>query len=142
MAFIDIFNFKKYFAKPSDSQVARYGHVNALYDTIAPFISSPVTVTQETSLVTAVTANTRCGKIELAGDFNIIDGLDTIFIFNNSEITTNSVILTQISGSSGNGMFTYVAITDITNGSCEIACGVDPNGTGIQNPVLHFLIIN
>jgi hypothetical protein len=142
MAFIDIFNFKKYFAKPSDSQVARYGHVNALYDTIAPFISSPVTVTQETSLITAVTANARCGKIELAGDFNIIDGLDTIFTFNNSEITTNSVILTQISGSLGNAMFTYVAITDITNGSCEIACGIDPNGNGIQNPVLHFLIIN
>ena len=34
MAFIDIFNFKKYFDKPSDSQVARYGHVNALYDTL------------------------------------------------------------------------------------------------------------
>lgn len=35
MAFIDIFNFKKYFAKPSDSQVARYGHVNALYDALS-----------------------------------------------------------------------------------------------------------
>lgn len=34
MAFIDIFNFKKYFSKPSDSQVARYGHVNALYDAL------------------------------------------------------------------------------------------------------------
>lgn len=30
MGFIDIFNFKKYFAKASDSNVARYGHVNAL----------------------------------------------------------------------------------------------------------------
>ncbi len=35
MAFIDIFNFKKYFSKPSDSQVARYGHVNALYDQLS-----------------------------------------------------------------------------------------------------------
>lgn len=34
MAFIDIFNFKKYFSKPSDSQVARYGHVNALYEAL------------------------------------------------------------------------------------------------------------
>jgi hypothetical protein len=34
MAFIDIFNFKKYFRKPSDAQVARYGHVNALYDAL------------------------------------------------------------------------------------------------------------
>lgn len=29
MAFIDIFNFKKYITKQSDAQVARYGHVNA-----------------------------------------------------------------------------------------------------------------
>jgi hypothetical protein len=35
MAFIDIFNFKKYFSKPSDAQVARYGHVNALYDQLS-----------------------------------------------------------------------------------------------------------
>ena len=35
MAFIDIFNFKKYFRKPSDAQVARYGHVNALYDQLS-----------------------------------------------------------------------------------------------------------
>jgi hypothetical protein len=35
MAFIDIFNFKKYFSKSSDSQVARYGHVNALYDALS-----------------------------------------------------------------------------------------------------------
>jgi hypothetical protein len=34
MSFIDIFNFKKYFSKPSDSQVARIGHVNAVYDTL------------------------------------------------------------------------------------------------------------
>jgi hypothetical protein len=34
MAFIDIFNFKKYFSRPSDAQVARYGHVNALYDAL------------------------------------------------------------------------------------------------------------
>ena len=30
MAFIDIFNFKKYITKQSDAQVARYGHINAL----------------------------------------------------------------------------------------------------------------
>jgi hypothetical protein len=35
MAFIDIFNFKKYFSRPSDAQVARYGHVNALYDALS-----------------------------------------------------------------------------------------------------------
>ncbi len=35
MAFIDIFNFKKYFSKPSDAQVARIGHVNAVYDALS-----------------------------------------------------------------------------------------------------------
>ena len=41
MAFIDIFNFKKYFSKPSDAQVARYGHVNALYDQLSANTYTP-----------------------------------------------------------------------------------------------------
>ncbi len=142
MAFIDIFNFKKYFAKPSDSQVARYGHVNALYETLAPYISSPITVTQETSLATAVTANARCGKIELAANFSIATVLDTTFTFNNSEITTNSVILMQLSSDSGTGMYTYIAVTNIQSGNCEVTCGLDINGGAMINPVVHFLIIN
>ena len=142
MAFVDIFNFKKYITKPSDATTARIGHVNALYDTMTPYISSPITVTQETSLATAVTANARCGKIELAGDFGIIDGLDTTFTFNNSEITTNSVILMQLSADSGSGMYTYIAVTNIQSGSCDVTCGLDINGLGMANPVLHFLIIN
>jgi hypothetical protein len=34
MAFVDIFNFKKYITKPSDATTARIGHVNALYDAL------------------------------------------------------------------------------------------------------------
>jgi len=34
MAFVDIFNFKKYITKPSDALTARVGHVNALYNTL------------------------------------------------------------------------------------------------------------
>lgn len=36
MAFIDIFNFKKYITKPSDAATARIGHVNAVYDALLP----------------------------------------------------------------------------------------------------------
>jgi hypothetical protein len=34
MAFVDIFNFKKYITKPSDALTARVGHVNAVYDAL------------------------------------------------------------------------------------------------------------
>lgn len=35
MAFINIFNYKKYFKKTSDANVARIGHVNAVYDALS-----------------------------------------------------------------------------------------------------------
>ena len=57
MAFIDIFNFKKYFSRPSDAQVARYGHINALYDALL----QPEKNYYDVAI-----------KIELDGDTNII----------------------------------------------------------------------
>lgn len=35
MSFINIFNYKKYFKKTSDANVARIGHVNAVYDALS-----------------------------------------------------------------------------------------------------------
>lgn len=141
MAFIDIFNFKKYFAKPSDSQVARYGHVNALYDATQPKIVTGV-ITQQTDLTTSVTLDTYAGRIILAANFSIIDGLETTFTFNNNKIAENSTILLTMSGSSGTAMYSYMTITGIQEGSCDLNIGVDPQGVGIVNPVVHFLIIN
>ncbi len=40
MNFIEIFNFAKYFRKPSDSTVARYGHINALADVALQAVST------------------------------------------------------------------------------------------------------
>ena len=141
MAFIDIFNFKKYFSKPSDSQVARYGHVNAVYDATQPKIVTGI-VTQQTDLITAVTLDAYAGRIILADNFALLGTLETTFIFNNNKITENSTILLTMSGSSGTAMYSYMTITAIQEGSCELNVGVDPQGVGIVDPVVHFLIIN
>jgi hypothetical protein len=90
MAFIEIFNFKKYFAKASDSQVARYGHVNAL----ASRITSPVAYTQETSTGTTVEINSYCGTITLAGP--IPSNTNILFRVNCPLVTETSVILLTV----------------------------------------------
>lgn len=138
MAFIDIFNYKKYFTKNSDANVARIGHVNKLAERV---VSSSV-VTQQTDLLTAVTLDAYAGRIILADDFNFGTSLNTTFTFNNNKITENSIILLTISGSSGGDMYSFATVTNIQEGTCELTVGLDPNGTGIANPVVHFLIIN
>lgn len=72
MAFIDIFNFKKYFNTPSDSQVARYGHVNAVYEALTK--PTPIQVTKGGFFTTlniievTIDKTSDYGIIELAYD--------------------------------------------------------------------------
>jgi hypothetical protein len=93
MAFIDIFNYKKYFKKSSDATVARVGHVNAVYDALQTD-SQPKftvgTVTQTVSNTTAVTINTTAGRIEMVDD---LTNTVATFRVNNSEVTANSIVL-------------------------------------------------
>jgi hypothetical protein len=65
MPFIDIFNFKKYFITPSDSQVARYGHVNGLYDELGPRIKNPGSYTSSDNAGVIVPVTTYSGSINL-----------------------------------------------------------------------------
>jgi hypothetical protein len=139
MAFIDIFNYKKYFAKNSDAQVARIGHVNKLAERV---VSSAV-VTQQTDLITPVTLNAYAGRIIMAADFNGFVGfLDTTFTFNNDKIKTDSIILLTLSGGTASAPFTYTLATNITDGACDLVVGLDPNSGALVDPVVHFLIIN
>lgn len=69
MAFIDIFNFKKYFSKPSDAQVARYGHVNALYDQLsANTYTSPYK-----SYVVQFNSDVSAGTVDFSVVYNDLD---------------------------------------------------------------------
>jgi hypothetical protein len=148
MAFIDIFNFKKYFLKPSDSQVARYGHINALYNDLSESLSqnqiTTGTVTQSAEDAT-VTINARAGKITLTG---LITNADpNLFTINNSEVTENSIILVTfeaINTSNSRTKAVTATIHDVIDGSFGVcvkpAAVSEDNGT--QTGRLHFFIIN
>ena len=148
MAFIDIFNFKKYFANPSDSQVARYGHINALYTDLSETISqnqiTTGTVTQS-ALDATVTINARAGKVTLNG---IPSNLDpNSFTINNSEVTVNSIILVTFQANVSSNALTRAVtatINSITDGSFAVCVkpAADSENSGTLTGFLHFLIIN
>jgi hypothetical protein len=92
MAFIDIFNYKKYFAKSSDAQVARIGHVNKL----AAHITAPARVAQLNSINDNVTINAYSGVIEMFDNFTAPSDLGATFRVDNDKVTANSVVLVSI----------------------------------------------
>jgi hypothetical protein len=132
MAFIDIFNFKKYFAKPSDSQVARYGHVNALYTNLKITVGSYDFDITEGDL----TVTTKAGVITFLGD---IDMGGASFNLASTEILPSSVILLTI-GSSNDAAL--VATTrSAGTGDVHIVLHND-DSIDAEDVVLNYLIIN
>lgn len=89
MAFIDIFNFKKYFRKPSDAQVARYGHVNALYDDLVN--SFTIETAEYTKTGPTVSVTTKSGIISVTETLATTDYVQFRII--NEAITANTVVL-------------------------------------------------
>jgi predicted porin len=148
MAFIDIFNFKKYFLKPSDSQVARYGHINALYNDLSESLSqnqiTTGTVTQS-AIDQSVTINARAGKITLAGSITYAN--PNSFTINNSEVTENSIILVTVEAqyNGGNPFKSSTAvISNITDGTFDICIKSvsETESSPIGGGYVHFFIIN
>ncbi len=148
MAFIDIFNFKKYFSKPSDSQVARYGHVNALYDALnsggnyqSKFTVD--TVTQTGGPTSDVTINADAGSITLAGT---VGGGQFNFVVTNDKVTDSSIILLTFKLNSAFDAPTQafgVATYGIVDGSFGITFARPASPTPTAIPLtINFLIIN
>lgn len=138
MAFVDIFNFKKYITKPSDATTARIGHVNALYDALA---NSDSAITKNTYLLatgeTDVTINTKSGVIEIEDD---VLGLDT-FTFNiiSADITADNpcvILITPICDEGFNFGLRYV----LSEGEADITI-YNRNASNATLVKLHFLII-
>jgi len=104
MAFIDIFNFKKYFSKPSDAQVARYGHVNALYDQLA---AGNLTSAIYPEVDGDVDITTPAGTLFIS---NPIPASDLLNInLNNSKITTTSTIVFTVNHGSSASFVTQAS---------------------------------
>lgn len=143
MAFIDIFNFKKYFAKPSDSQVARYGHVNALYDALSQ--SSSQSFTTDKYLFNDLTdgdfdITTSAGEItftiaDIAPNDNVSINLNASFITEASSISIVSVGCDQVAGA----ILVWKSTT--IDGSVNIRL-YNNSAVGLTGIIINYLIIN
>jgi hypothetical protein len=100
------------------------------------------TVTQLTAITTAVTLNTLSGVITTVAAA-ASPGSPDIFTFNNTNITTSSILLVSVSyPTSGTGV-AHVT-TQLANGSAQIVINtVDPGGAPLDSSLnIHFFIIN
>jgi hypothetical protein len=132
MAFIDIFNFKKYFLAPSDSQVARYGHVNALYTDVKITVGSYDFDIPDGDL----TVTTKAGVITFLDD--IVSGVSS-FNLVSTEISASSVILLTVG--SGNDVRLVATTRPAATGDVHIVLHNDTL-TDAEDVVLNYLIIN
>jgi hypothetical protein len=99
-------------------------------------------VTQLTSITTAVTLNSLSGVITTEVSTASPASPD-IFTFNNTNITTRSILLVSVSyPTSGTGV-AHVT-TQLANGSAQIVINtVDTGGAPLGSPLnIHFLIVN
>ena len=136
MAFIDIFNYKKYFSSKGDSNVARIGHVNKL----ATRVTSPVAVTQTTNNNTAVTIDSYSGVITMFG--TLAATTSYTFTVNNSFVTADSAVLLTIDYSSNADLSDAISygIGRASDGSFTVMVRATTiTGTPIK---IHFLVIS
>ena len=90
MAFVNIYKLSDYIKEKTDALLARYGHVNALAEIIAPTVGT-YDVQSSTNANIYVTLNTRAGVIQ-----NVNMGIGTAIFLQNSYITENSIIFYHI----------------------------------------------
>lgn len=141
MAFIDIFNFKKYFATPSDSQVARYGHVNA----VAARVTNHGTYSDSTSGdVVDVNVTTYSGSVYLpnfgipAGAGNDAPSQGSVTLFGDFIKANSIIIVTPL-------LFTpdlmVVSQSGASEGSIELTIN-NYSTVEIESVKFNYLIIN
>jgi len=133
MAFIDIFNYKKYFRKSSDATVARVGHVNKLAEKVTPVEY----VTQLTSNTTPVEINAPVGQITM---FGLLSGSNS-FRVNNNRVKTDSVVIASIEYSNLADRLDSVlaAPVNVVDGSFDIAWSTATSTTGALK--INFIVL-
>jgi hypothetical protein len=137
MAFINIFDYKKYFSSKGDSNVARIGHVNKL----AARVTSPAAVTQLTDNGTAVTIDSYAGVITMFGPLTVGGS----FTVNNSFVSNSSCIQVTLeyAGSADLADRVDLAILDVADGSFKVVINTSAApGAPIGPCKIHFLVIS
>jgi hypothetical protein len=132
MAFIDIFNFKKYFATDSDSQVARVGHVNQL----ARRITEPTVVTQET--LEPITCNAYCAKINIPQISTESTHILEIF---NKLVTADSLVLASLGSNNTTVDWGVTSSVSCGNGFMTITIVNLSTDMDLNNGFVNFLIV-
>jgi len=137
MAFVNIFDYKKYFSSKGDSNVARIGHVNKL----AARVTSPATVTQLTSNTTPVTIDSYVGVITMFGAL----AAGGNFTVNNSFVLDSSCIQATLEYASTADVTDRVdlAIVDVADGSFKVVLNTSAAVPAPTGPCkIHFLVIS
>ena len=133
MAFIDIFNYKKYFRKSSDATVARVGHVNKLAEKVTPVEY----ITHSISNTTAVEINAPVGQITM---FGLLSGSNS-FRVDNDRVKTDSVVIASIEYSNLADRLDSVlaAPVNVVDGSFDIAWSTATSTTGALK--INFIVL-
>jgi len=100
------------------------------------------TVTQGTSITTAVTTNTLNGVVTTVSS-TLAANAKTFFTVNNTNVVAGSRILVSVQYDEAATGFPVVSVSDITTGSFKIVLS-NPNGSAaaLNNVVkIHFLIL-
>jgi hypothetical protein len=133
MAFIDIFNFKKYFATDSDSQVARVGHVNQL----ARRVTEPTVMTQETPSE-PITCNAYCAKINIP---QISTETSYILEIDNSLAKADSLVFASVGSSTVTVDWVVTSSVSCGDGFMTITIVNSSTDMDLNDPFVNFLII-
>jgi hypothetical protein len=98
------------------------------------------TVTQTGSKNTAVELNTPCGKITTHNE-NVLAGTTVQFVFFNSKITANSVLVLSFGNTFGASSGSYNVWCSINNGSAQISLRNISGGTLGDAVPLNFVVL-
>ena len=90
MAFVNIYKLSDYIKEKTDALLARYGHVNALAEILAPTICT-YDVQSSTAANINVSLNTRAGIIQ-----NVNMNIGTAIVLQNSYVNENSIVFYHI----------------------------------------------
>ena len=103
----------------------------------------PLSVTQDTDMLTPVTLNSRCGSITTAApnSGSIAIGESQSFTFNNGFLSSDSILMLTVGEYTGvNATTPVVLFSSLADGSCTLEIHNTGEDTLDSNVVIHFMI--
>lgn len=126
----------------TNAHIAVAGDVNPVISYINDTFT-PTTVTQDTSITTGVTINSKSGVITTVALTTAAGAAESPFTVTNSTVTSSSVVLVSVEYANGKTGFPVVAVEAVSNGSFALKV-LNGKASGALNDVIkiHFLVVN